>query len=574
MVVKKLWKKLLSLTLAGSITISMASALSGCGSKKDEIVTLNVYNMLANYSGAQSGWIADILKEKFGVKLNIIPDSAGVFETRMESGNLGDIIVWSADTERYTNAIKGNLLYDWNEDDLLSEYGDYIKEHMQDAITKNQNLTKELTDGERDCLYGIGNDVATSNKDHKLFIYNWDIRWDLYKQLGYPKVNNMDDMLQLLKDMQKICPEDESGNKTYAVSLWPQWDDAMVMYVKATASAYYGYEELGIGLYDTQTGDYHDALEEDGPYLEMLKFYNTLYREGLLDPDSMTQTYDQMGEKVKNGGVLLSIFNYCGSLVYNKEEHTSQGKMMYCMKPEEATPVVEGMNTQGGPYITSIGSGSKYPELCMEVLNYFATPEGRMTYQHGPKGVCWDYDEEGNTYFTELGEKCHKNEETKMGNGYKGTFHDGVLQASFSTWSIDAENPDSNGEPYNSDNWKSVISVSKSEIEQDWRDYNSCVGINEYFDNRKYVVIPGTSFTLDPKDMDLKTTWAQVTGEIKNLSWRAMYAKTDAEYNKLVKQMKKNAEKYGYQTCVDWSKKQAERKHQLEQEALAGSDSE
>ena len=54
-----------------------------------------------------------------------------------------------------------------------------------------------------------------------------------------------------------------------------------------------------------------------------------------------------------------------------------------------------------------------------------------------------------------------------MGNGYKGTFHDGVLQASFSTWSIDAENPDSNGETYNSDNWKSVLSVPKSEIEKD-----------------------------------------------------------------------------------------------------------
>ncbi len=34
MTAKKLSKKLLSLTLAGSITASMATALSGCGSKK------------------------------------------------------------------------------------------------------------------------------------------------------------------------------------------------------------------------------------------------------------------------------------------------------------------------------------------------------------------------------------------------------------------------------------------------------------------------------------------------------------------------------------------------------------
>lgn len=379
MTAKKLSKKLLSLTLAGSITASMATTLSGCGSKKNEIVTLDVYNTLANYSGIQSGWIADILKEKFNVKLNIIPDGDGVYETRMESGNLGDIIVWGGDGDRYANAVKNDLLYDWNEDGLITEFGSYIKEHMPDAIAKNQNLTKELTDGKKDCLYGIGNDVATTNKDHQMFIYNWDVRWDLYKQLGYPKVKNMDDMLQLMKDMQKICPKDDSGNKTYAVSLWPDWDDSMVMYVKATATAYYGYDELGLGLYDPQTGTYHDALEKDGPYLTMLKFYNDLYQNGLLDPDSMTQRYEQMGEKVQNGGVFFSIFNYCGSLAYNKDAHTSAGKLMYCMKPEDATPLVYGMNTQGGNYTTSIGKTTEYPELCMEILNYFTTPEGRMT---------------------------------------------------------------------------------------------------------------------------------------------------------------------------------------------------
>lgn len=252
--------------------------------------------------------------------------------------------------------------------------------------------------------------------------------------------------------MQKLCPTDDGGNKVYAVSLWPDWDDAMVMYVKATATAYYGYDELGIGLYDTQTGDYHDALEKDGPYLEMLKFYNDLYQADLVDPDSMTQTFDKMAEKVANGGVLFSIFNYSGSLSFNTDEHTAAGKMMYCMKPEEASPIVYGMNTQGGESIWSIGAKCEYPEKCMELLNYFSTPEGRMTMQYGPKGLCWDYDEDGYTVFTELGRQCRADENTVMNNGFKGTFDDGNLQINNTTWSIDAENPDSNGESYNSAN--------------------------------------------------------------------------------------------------------------------------
>ena len=112
-----------------------------------------------------------------------------------------------------------------------------------------------------------------------------------------------------------------------------------------------------------KTGNYHGALEKNGPYLEMLKFFNDLYQKVLVDPDSMTQTYDKMAEKVQNGGVLFSIFNYSGSLAYNKDEHTKAGKMMYCLKPEDASPIVYGMNTQGGNRITSIGANTEYPQL-------------------------------------------------------------------------------------------------------------------------------------------------------------------------------------------------------------------
>ena len=78
-----------------------------------------------------------------------------------------------------------------------------------------------------------------------------------------------------------------------------------------------------------------------------------------------------------------------------------------------------------------------------------------------------------------------------MGSKHKGSFHDGMLQASFSTWSVDAENPDSNGETYNSDNWKSNVAAAKSDIEQDWRDRPE-QEYTEYFENGSYTVAPGT----------------------------------------------------------------------------------
>lgn len=557
-------KKLLSVLLASSMVIGSASALTGCGSKKNEVIKLNVYSQLANFSGKQIGWSADILKKKFNVELNIIPEGDGVFETRMTSGNLGDIVVWGADNDKYPLAVKNNLLFGWEDDNVLDEYGPYIKKNMPDALKKNKELTKTITNGASDKLYGFGANVALNSKDHESFFYTWDTRWDLYKKLGYPKVKNLQDYHKMLKNMQKLCPSDDSGNKVYAVSLWPDWDDAMVMYVKAMATAYYGYDELALGLYDPTNGKYHDALEENGPYLEMLKWFNDLYQDGLIDPDSMTQTYDEMIAKVQNGGTLFSIFNYSGSLGYNTKEHTSAGKLMYCMKPEDASPIVYGMNTQGGDRVWSIGAKTEYPEKCMEIINYLSTPEGRMTMEYGPKGYTWDYDDQKHAYLTDVGMKCQNDKNTTMGGGYKGSYHDGELQINNITWSIDASNPDSDGETYNKESWASYNATPSSDIEKDWRDKTGCTTINEYMEKGKYTVAPGTSFSKETQDTTLKTTWNQVTTEIKNSSWKAIYAKSDKKFDSIVAGMKKSAKKYGYDKCVEWSRNQASRRKALE----------
>ena len=557
-------KKLLSVLLASSMVIGSASALTGCGSKKNEVIKLNVYSQLANFSGKQIGWSADILKKKFNVELNIIPEGDGVFETRMTSGNLGDIVVWGADNDKYPLAVKNNLLFGWEDDNVLDEYGPYIKKNMPDALKKNKELTKTITNGASDKLYGFGANVALNSKDHESFFYTWDTRWDLYKKLGYPKIKNLQDYHKMLKNMQKLCPSDDSGNKVYAVSLWPDWDDAMVMYVKAMANAYYGYDELALGLYDPTNGKYHDALEENGPYLEMLKWFNDLYQDGLIDPDSMTQTYDEMIAKVQNGGTLFSIFNYSGSLGYNTKEHTSAGKLMYCMKPEDASPIVYGMNTQGGDRVWSIGAKTEYPEKCMEIINYLATPEGRMTMEYGPKGYTWDYDDQKHAYLTDVGMKCQKDKNTTMGGGYKGSYHDGELQINNVTWSLDASNPDSDGETYNKESWASYNATPSSDIEKDWRDKTGCTTINEYMEKGKYTVAPGTSFSKETQDTTLKTTWNQVTTEIKNSSWKAIYAKSDKKFDSVVASMKKSAKKYGYDKCVEWSRNQASRRKALE----------
>lgn len=551
---KKMMKKVIVLTLVCAMLISNFTA---CG-KKEETVTLTIYSQLANFSGEQMGWSAKILKDKFNVVVNIVPDQDGVYETRMESGNLGDIVIWGSDGADYQQAVEAGMLYDWEEDDLLHEYGPYIEEHMGNALQKNRDMNGGT-------LYGFGHNVATSADDHEAFFYTWDLRWDLYKELGYPEYNTLDEFVDVLADMKEICPTDDNGNETYAVSLWPDWDGNMVMYVKAMATAYYGYDEFQLGLYDSDTGTFHGALEENGPYLTCLKFFNQLHQRGLLDPNSMTQTYDEMSEKVQAGGTFFSIFNYSGNLLYN-EKHIDDNKAMMAWAPGDATPIAYGLSTLGGNRVWSIGANTEYPELCMEIINWFCTPEGTMTYNYGPQGLCWDYDEDGHPYFTEFGKQAYFDKETEMIGDYEGcgTFNDGTFQFNNTTWTINADNLDSNGEKYNYEYWTSYQLPAQNDIEQDWRDYTGASNAQEYLNNRAYKVAPGTAYQEAKIEGELKTTWEAVTDVIVTYSWRAIYAEDDAAYDAIVAEMIEQANAYGYDACMDWSNAQAEIRHQCE----------
>lgn len=543
--------------------LMLISLLTGCG-QKDDTITLTVYSQTANFSGEMTGWMAKELKDRFNVKLVIIPDNEGVYDTRMESGDLGDLVSWGNDGEDYLNAVEAGLLFNWNEDNLLDEYGPYIKEHMPEALEKNM----EISGGE---LYGFGYGVATSSEDHQSFFYTWDLRWDLYKELGYPEIKNLDYFIDVLDEMKKLNPVDEAGNPTYAVSLWPDWDGNMVMYVKAMATAYYGYDELGIGLYNVENGEFYGALDDGSPYLDMLKFFNELYRRDLLDPDSITQTFDEVTAKVKNGGTLFSIFRFAGSDSYNTNEHIAENKMMLSFAPSEAKPIVYGMNIKGGNRPWTIGAKTQYPELVMEIINWLATPEGRMISEYGPKDVCWYYDEEGNTYATELGIAMHNDEHTVFpeGSGYSGKFKDGRNEIANVTWSISAMNPDSNGERYDWDFWKSNQKEARNELEADWREFTGAKSAQDYMDKTDYKIALGTSFSESKRSDELKVVWEQVIKTIKDYSWKAIYSNSDAEYENIVKQMKGIANMYGYNKCVDWSLDEAARRKVLEDEVRA-----
>lgn len=519
----------------------------------EETVTLNVYSQLANYEGEQIGWFADVLLEKFNVKLNIVNEGQGVFDTRMESGNLGDIVLFGSDGEQYQRAASNGMLLDWNEDDILADYGSYINENMSQALEKNASISGGT-------VYGYGFDVASEAGEYGDFDYHPDIRYDLYKAIGSPEINELEDYVDVLKQMKEIAPTSDTGKETYGVSLFKDWDGNMAMFVKATATNFFGLDEFHFGFYDPTTGGFEGCLDEGGHYERCLRFYNKLYQEGLLDPDSMTQGYEGCMEDYQTGGAFMCIFGWMGAAQFNTQEHLDAGQKMLPVAAKNQNTLVYGLNVTGGVRVWSIGSKTQYPELCMAIINYLSTPEGRLTFEYGPENVGWEYQADGSVDLTDFGLFCKElgvKEEREMPAPYSGLFDDGCPQMNNTTWSLNTAIPGGNGQTFNYKFWPKYLALETDAVEEEWRTDMGADSYREYLSGFDHTISKPHTYAESIKSDELATIWEQVKICIQNGSWQAIYAKDDAEFESVVAQMRSDAESYGYQECVEWSQGEA-----------------
>lgn len=511
-----------------------------------EAVVLNVYAELSSYSGKQTGWMADILKQKFGVELNICPYlySASDSELDKQAEN-ADILIFAGRFDTYDTMLEKGMLLDLEKDDLIHKYGENLETYLAQQLEENRKLNGG-------CITGISGRNHIRGSLMVPQIYGWDVRWDLYEQLGKPEVKNLDDFVSLMAEMKEICKTDDLGNETYALTMWSDWDDNMMMYANLLTSAYFGCVESGLGFYDAQTREYYDALMENGPYYQSLVALNSLYRKGLIDPVSREQNYHGADIKIQNGQSLASLVIYAGEDLYNSPEHILQNKMMLPLVPAEAKPVVFGIGNPGTTGEYAIGSNTKYPELCIQVIDWIASAEGQLICMYGPKGLCWDYDEDGWLFLTETGKKLHSEWMADMSEyGYSGYFIDGSLQINSNIWDSFSIIPgDKYGQTfYNGDSWKKAESQDVCDLERDWKTYTNANSKTEYLTNRG-VFYEEENWGNKQENSTLSDVEKTLRRIIADGSWDCVYADTEEEFENTFREMCELAEAEGYYEVI------------------------
>jgi len=532
-------------------TQSNSTAESGPFPEKwDTEITIDVFDGLANQMGVQPGWFAKIVKDKFNMKLNVIaPNVAGggdtLYNTRVAAGNLGDLII-TDQGKQFDELVKGGLIVD-----MANYY-----EQMKNAAVFDAAVEK-VNDG-KDGVYGLPTQVSTIKptepSEGLSSTFGPMIRWDLYKQLGYPEIDSLEDLLPVLKQMQDLQPTAANGGKTYGLSLFKDWDGNMMNNAKQPTT-FYGYDEMGFVLAKADGSDYQSIVDSDSEYVRALHFFYEANQMGLLDPDSTTQNYDTLFSKFQNGQVLFSPWPWQAQPAFNTEENLAAGQGFMIAPMKDQTIFSYGASVYGGKQIFAIGSKAKDPQRIAAFIDWLYSAEG--TYSNnsqtqgaaGPQGLTWDLNSAGEPELSDFGTSA------LLGDGSAqvpedwggGTYKDGASWLNVTTV-LPIQVDEATGQPFSYQFWPTYQAATANAVSTDWsahmKDATSTMDYLQQAD--QILVAPGSGYVAPADSSEIQTLRNQIKASIVEFSWKMSFASNQSEFDSLLTQMQDTVNGLGY----------------------------
>lgn len=326
-----------------------------------------------------------IIKDKFNMTFDFIPYTGDYVEKL-------NLMLAAGDYPELLNIRNNDMVQKYIDANVLVPLDDYLEDAPNFAkmfekyipnwrISPDNKLYKWEANVPTDAVYyAKGLDIA--------------VRMDALEQQGWPNLLSTDSYITFLKKALEQNPE-TNGQKTIGMTVafagnlmaWlPQ-----VMFEKGGR---YLASILNGVIFNDVTKEFED-LSTNEYVLESYQFFNKLYREGILDKESFTDTEDQVQEKLNSGRALSVWYSVYKTRTANPLlSKAGKPNMQYIRLPVRSDKQIErnekrelfetDANAQGSVAITK---EAKYPERIIELLNWISTDEAQTLMQNGEEGV-------------------------------------------------------------------------------------------------------------------------------------------------------------------------------------------
>lgn len=525
-----------------------------------DAMTLEFFDVAANYQGVQTGWFAKVVKDRFNIELNIIaPQVAGdaIYQTRASSGNLGDVLI--LESGQFKECVEAGLVKDisndiWNYSNL-SEFKEQI-DMLNNSLEGNDGKT-----------YGIPTEMMNTSPTS----YSQDViysspllRWDLYKELGCPDIADLDGLLDVLEEMMKNHPTNDAGDACYPMSLWPDWDggDGMLGIANVVQlTTWYG-EKIKGSVILKPDGTFIPLTDKNGSYYKMLKFLYNANKRGLVDPDSATQDWNAACAKMSAGQVYLMWYSWQVGF-WNSTDRLKDGTAFIFTPVADQNYYTDADSYYGSGRVFAVGSqvdDAKYQRI-LEFLDWYASPEGLMFQHSGIEGFNYEKGDDGRLYI--------KNSNALMDNlpvpeewGGAG-YNDG--NNAINQWIVSANSTNPlTGETYATTYWSTYKEETMTDMKKEWAEkFGAAEPVDYMKANNKLVISPNVSVSLPTDTADIGVIRNQCNETICDYSWRMIYASDDASFDAMWDEMSATMDGVGFQDLMKFDTE----KHQIEVDA-------
>ncbi len=342
------------------------------------------------------------LAEQADVEIRYVYLSPEEYAAALCSGDMPDIVA----TQNNLSMILENGVA-LNVDPYLEEY---VPNFLRGDLRLTYDVFKQLVnDGNGFYFFpakigynGVGFDNETSQRGYV-------VRWDYYKELDYPPINNEDDYLNILLRMHANHPFTEEGYPTYLYGTdnFTGYDTAFRSELSLDYWVAHKYQN------NIFTNEIYDGYmdPEHSMWWAAQKWENKLYRagraDGSYDMELFTQTREQYEAKCARGQYLglHSTKNMLYEESVKKDPDTLAG---YAIVPTAATNFytnVYQLLGNGSGYMWFISANTPHKEAALRLFNCMCDPDIIRNMCLGQKGVTWDYGEDGVPRMTDYGQE-------------------------------------------------------------------------------------------------------------------------------------------------------------------------
>jgi ABC-type glycerol-3-phosphate transport system substrate-binding protein len=340
---------------------------------------------------AEGTWPTDIFnafREKLQIDLTFMgwPDSQAL-DLAIAAGDLPDVVM-VADKSYMTSLLAGNFIQPM--DDYL-----HLAPNLVSASPLRIAASRRYYSNGDGKLYFITPQVGQDGPVKAMW-NGMTIRWDYYKELGYPEVRTEDDFLNVVAAAVARHPTTPEGKKVYGVgtfsdgSLWGWWVRGFFYgFMNITDNYSLGYSMTEPGKIDRVVSNFTDY---DSPVWRDIVYYRKANKMGIFDPDSLTMKWDDLNQKSSDGQIVAPNSQWLGGDLYNIQRAIDPNSMaQYMVLPVEGQYNFMNSTTNiGWNFYYGITRGAQNVESIMKIFDYLNTPDGARFAYCGPQGGLWD----------------------------------------------------------------------------------------------------------------------------------------------------------------------------------------